>query len=182
MNGKVLRPYHYWPLCSALPTELTGQLGAGIAPVSQRSWVKSRTGLNLFKPYFQYCSRSVHYCEDRFHIHVFIHSSHIWLSYIHSHLLIASRVYVEPTHWPARSWLISRVGRALHRYRRGHEFKSRTGLYGITLNSYWLLVLFPIFPTASFDNFEWRGKFLKKLWCSSVEEYSRAVKCYQLNW
>ena len=26
------------------------------------------------------------------------------------------------------SWLVSSVGRALHRYRRGHGFKSRTGL------------------------------------------------------
>ena len=26
----------------------------------------------FFRPYFHYCSRSVHYWEDRFHIHVFI--------------------------------------------------------------------------------------------------------------
>ena len=30
-----------------------------------------------------YCSSSVHYCEDRFNIHVLICSSNIWLSYIH---------------------------------------------------------------------------------------------------
>ena len=35
-------------------------------------------------------------------------------------------VYLDPTHWPAPSWLVSSVGRALHRYRRGHGFKSRT--------------------------------------------------------
>ena len=29
---------------------------------------------------------------------------------------------------PAPSWLVSSVGRALHRYCRGHGFKSRTGL------------------------------------------------------
>ena len=29
---------------------------------------------------------------------------------------------------PAPSWLVSSVGRALHRYRRGHGFKSRTAL------------------------------------------------------
>ena len=34
----------------------------------------------------------------------------------------------EPTLWPAPSWLVSSVGRALHRYRRGHGFKSHTGL------------------------------------------------------
>ena len=28
---------------------------------------KSRTGLNLFRPYFHYCSSIVHYCEDLFH-------------------------------------------------------------------------------------------------------------------
>ena len=36
---------------------------------------------------FHYCLRSVHNCEDRFHIHVFIRSSNIWLSYIHNRLL-----------------------------------------------------------------------------------------------
>ena len=36
------------------------------------------------------------------------------------------------------------------------------GLLWILIGSF---LLFPIFPTASFDNFEWRGKFLKKLWC-----------------
>ena len=34
-----------------------------------------------------------------------------------------SWVYLEPTWWPAPSWLVSSVGRALHRYRRGHGFK-----------------------------------------------------------
>ena len=29
---------------------------------------------------------------------------------------------------PAQSWLVSSVGRALHRYRRGHGFNSRTNL------------------------------------------------------
>ena len=37
-------------------------------------------------------------------------------------------VYLDPTHWPAHSWLVSSVGRALHRYRRVHGFHSRTGL------------------------------------------------------
>ena len=33
---------------------------------------------NFFSgPYFHYSSSSVHYCEDLFHIHVFIHSSNI---------------------------------------------------------------------------------------------------------
>ena len=66
--------------------------------------------------------------EDRLHIHVFIRSSDIWLSYIQSRLFTTSWVYLEPTQWPAPSWLVSSVGRALHWYRRGHGFKSRTGL------------------------------------------------------
>ena len=64
--------------------------------------------------------------EDCPHIHVFIRSSDIWLSYIQSRLFTTSWVYLEPTQWPAPSWLVSSVGRALHRYCRGHGFKSRT--------------------------------------------------------
>ena len=41
---------------------------------------------------------------------------------------ITSRVYYQPTKWPASNWLVSSVGRALNQYRRGHRFKSRTGL------------------------------------------------------
>ena len=32
------------------------------------------------------------------------------------------------TQWPAPSWLDSSIGRALHRYRRGHGFESRSSL------------------------------------------------------
>ena len=39
------------------------------------------------------------------------------------------RVYYELLKWPAPSWLDSSVGRALHWYRRGHGFKSCSGLY-----------------------------------------------------
>ena len=34
----------------------------------------------FFRPYFRYCSSSVYYCEDHFHIHAFIYSSNIWLN------------------------------------------------------------------------------------------------------
>ena len=54
----------------------------------------------------------------------FICSSNIWLSYIQSRLFTTPRVYFEPTQWPAPSWFVGSVGRALHR--RGHRFKSRT--------------------------------------------------------
>ena len=38
------------------------------------------------------------------------------------------KVYLDPTQKPAPSWLVSSIGRALHWYRRGHGFKSHTGL------------------------------------------------------
>ena len=44
------------------------------------------------------------------------------------HLFTTSQIYLEPTQWPAPSWLVSSVGRAMHWNCRGHEFKSRTGL------------------------------------------------------
>ena len=38
------------------------------------------------------------------------------------------RVYNKFTQWPAPSWLDSSIGKALHRYRRGHGFESRSSL------------------------------------------------------
>ena len=55
-------------------------------------------------------------------------SSHIWFSYIHNFIIILSRVYNEPIQRPAPSWLVSLIGRALHWYRRGQGFESRTSL------------------------------------------------------
>ena len=70
-----------------LPVGLLAQLVehcTGIAEVMGsnplQAWI-------FFRPYFHYCSSSVRYCEDRFLIRVFIRSSHIWFSYIHSHLM-----------------------------------------------------------------------------------------------
>ena len=48
--------------------------------------------------------------------------------HIFTFLYSTSLVYLEPTKWPALSWLVSSVGRALDWYRRGHGFKSHTGL------------------------------------------------------
>ena len=39
-----------------------------------------QTQSSVLGPYFHHCLSSVHNCEDRFHIHVFIRSSRIWLS------------------------------------------------------------------------------------------------------
>ena len=42
------------------------------APVSQKPWVQIPYRPEFFfRPYFHDCSRSVYYCEDRFHIHIF---------------------------------------------------------------------------------------------------------------
>ena len=48
------------------------------------------------------------------------------VSHIFTHLFITLGLYYEPTKWPAPSWLVSSVGGALHQYRRGHGFASRT--------------------------------------------------------
>ena len=53
-----------------------------------------------------------------------IDSEHCWPNFI----VIRSRVYNEPIQRPAPSWLVSVIGRALHRYRRGQGFESRTSL------------------------------------------------------
>ena len=41
---------------------------------------------------------------------------------------IYPKIRPEKKWWPASSWLVSSVDRALHRYRRAHGFKSRTEL------------------------------------------------------
>ena len=43
-------------------------------------------------------------------------------------IIILSRVYNEPIQRPAPSWLVSLIGRTLHRYRRGQGSESRTSL------------------------------------------------------
>ena len=62
--------------------------------------------------------------------HIFISFSAVQiyeLSYIHSHSSPSTGIL--RTHKVASSqWLDSSVGRALHRYRRGHGFDSRSGL------------------------------------------------------
>ena len=50
-------------------------------------------------------------------------------NFIHFYsLFITWMVYLDPTYWPAASWLVSSVGRALHPYRRSYGFTSHTGL------------------------------------------------------
>ena len=63
------------------------------------------------------------YLSQRFNYEIF-HS----FSCILHHL----RVYYELTKGPAPSWLDSSVGRALHRYHRGHTFDSRSSLHVVS--------------------------------------------------
>ena len=60
--------------------------------------------------------------------YIFIWFFYIWFSYIRNFIIILSPVYNEPIQRPAPSWLFSLIGRALHRYRRGQGFESRTSL------------------------------------------------------
>ena len=94
-----------WPLqyrCSALLTELTNELSVGLLAqlVKHCTGIAKVMGSNpvlawiFFRPYFHYCSSSVHYCEDRFHIHVFICSSNVLLSYNHIRLLQFYYVFI----------------------------------------------------------------------------------------
>ena len=67
-----------------LPVGLLAQLVercTGIAEVMGSNHVQAWI---FFRPSFHYCLSSVHCCDDCFYIHVFIRSSDIWLSYIHS--------------------------------------------------------------------------------------------------
>ena len=78
-----------------LPVGLLAQLVepcTGIAEVMGSNPVQAWF---FFRPYFCCCSSSVHYCKDRFHIHVFICSPHIWFSYIHSQVSIFSILFYK---------------------------------------------------------------------------------------
>ena len=57
------------------------RIGHGSNPV--QAWI-------FFRPSPHHYSSSVHYCEDRFHIHVFNRSSNIWLPYIHNRSIKSS--------------------------------------------------------------------------------------------
>ena len=70
-------------------------------------------------------------------IAVHIYDFHIFTVIIH-HMESS----FEPTRWPAPSWLVSSFGKALHRYRKGHGLKSRTGLnfFRPYFNNYFIIV------------------------------------------
>ena len=73
----ILHGFIWNQLIDQLPVGLLAQLierCTGIADVMGSNPVQARIFSGLV---FHYCLSSVHYCEDHFHIHVFIHSSNI---------------------------------------------------------------------------------------------------------
>ena len=83
---------------------------------------------DFFSGFFSQLQSCVYKCDDPLSYNYSPRSSHIWFSYIHNFIIILSRFYNAPTQRPAPSWLVSSIGSALHRYRRGQGFESRTSL------------------------------------------------------
>ena len=76
---------------------------------------KSRTGLNFFLVLFTTARfSSVLSCEDLL-ISSLYRSANMWNFHI-SKIFIHLDVYLYPIHWTAPSWLVSSIGRALHRF------------------------------------------------------------------
>ena len=95
---------------------------------------------NYLKEDHRSCIRNLCSCEKKaWKNNIYIYSnnsslrnSHIYIYdfqvSIYNFIIILSRVHHEPIQRPAPSWLVSLIGRALHRYRRGQGFESRTSL------------------------------------------------------
>ena len=82
----------------------------------------------FFRLSFCNCKSCVNNGDDHPSFNSSLCNSHIWFSYIQNFIIILSQVYNKPIQWPVPSWLVSLNGRALHRYRRGQGFESRTSL------------------------------------------------------
>ena len=106
-----------WPA----PSWLNSSVGRALHRHRRGHEFESRSSLNFFQALFSQLLKLRGNCEDLSSIWSFIRSSNICFIYLHS-FIHPSRVY-ELTIWPAPSWLDSLVGRALHRYRRGHGFE-----------------------------------------------------------
>ena len=102
----IVQSYQYFPCDTG--AALSEVMGAN--PV--QAWI-------FFRPYFHYCSSSFPYCRKI----AFIFTS---LSAVQIYDFHISTVVYSPLH--RFIWLVSSVGRALQRYRRGHGFKSSTDL------------------------------------------------------
>ena len=104
-----------WPA----PRWLVSSVGRTLHRYCRAHGFKSRTGLNFFRSHFSYKFSSVHSCEDRVHLISSPQCRHMIFIYFQS-LFTTWKVSLGPTLWLAPSWLVSSVGKALHRYRRSH--------------------------------------------------------------
>ena len=81
-------------ICTHDPCNTNRELVIMLVPNEPVKWwindSKYMKIVSFFQAYFQYCKSlsSVHYCEDRFRIHFFIRSSHMWFSYFYIYLMI----------------------------------------------------------------------------------------------
>ena len=77
-------------------------------------------------------------------VSIFVSSTavHIYDFHIFTVIIHHMESSFEPTRLPAPSWLVSSFGKALHRYRKGHGLKSRTGLnfFRPYFNNYFIIV------------------------------------------
>ena len=80
------------------------------------------------KNYFRNSKSCVYNCDDHPPFNSSLRSLHILFSYIQNFIIILPRIYNEPIQRPTPSWLVSLIGKALYRYRRGQGFESRTSL------------------------------------------------------
>ena len=84
--------------------------------------------LDIWKFTYLHCGRKMKLGDPRGSPNFIFLPQCKYVNFQISKIFIHLDVYLDPIHWPAPSWLVSSIGRALHRYRRGHGFKSRTGL------------------------------------------------------
>ena len=116
------------PIQRPAPSWLVSSIGRALHRYRRGQGFESRTSLNFFRLSFRICKSCVYNCDDHPSFNSSLRSSHIWFSYIQNFIIILSQVYNEPIQRPAPSWLVSLIGRALHRFRGGEGFESRTSL------------------------------------------------------
>ena len=101
-----------------------------IFAVAKRKPEKKKS-VRLVRPVrFLFATAKVAYITAMIFLHIILHSAvHIYdFRIFTTSSTFFSRVYNEPIQRPAPSWLVSLLGRALHRYHRDQGFESRTSL------------------------------------------------------
>ena len=96
----------------------------GIARVMDFNPLRARI---FFRSYFQLLFQQCSQLQGSLKFVSSPQCKYMNLIYLKS-LFITWMVYLDLTYSPAPNWLVSSVGTVLHRYRRGHGFKSRMSL------------------------------------------------------